>query len=308
MYAFFVIIDKYLKSSLLNNKNMLSPNSVVLLVGLVFLLVASLFDIKTREVPDWLNYALIAFSIGAAIILSVYHNYYHILLNAILGLGVGLVLGLLMFYTGQWGGGDAKLIMGLSSLIGFSFSTISQSASYFIIFVINLLLVGAIYGLGFSFVKALMNYKAFKEAIEKKLRTRLLIIARIVLLVLTIGAFIFFLSTRSVESGMIFGLMMALFFLFYLWMFISTVEKVCMVKKINVSKLTEGDWIVGDVVKNKKILLKHEKTGVNLEDIAMLKKKKIKEVIIKIGVPFVPSFLIAYIITFAVGNWLLFLV
>jgi Flp pilus assembly protein protease CpaA len=277
-------------------------------VGLLALIAASIFDIKTREVPDWLNYSLIAFVFGSSLILSIYQGYLHIFFEAVLGLAVGLGIGLLMFYTGQWGGGDSKLIIGLAGLIGFSFSELRNGIPLFFIFIINILLAGAVYGLGFSIVKAIINFKHFKEAAEKKLRSRGVLVIRVVLLVLAIGAFIFLLFTKSVESALIFGFALSLFLFFYLWAFVSVVEQVCMIRKIKLSQLTEGDWLVGDIVKNKKVILKPSKIGVTYKEIALLKKNRIREVTIKIGIPFVPSFLIAYIMTFALGNWLVLLI
>src|SRR4030042_1943228 len=105
---------------------MISPGYVGLGVALLALIAASLFDIKTREVPDWLNFSLLAFAFGNALILSIYHGYTYIIVSSLLGLAVGLVFGLLMFYAGQWGGGDRKLIIAFSVLIGFSFSELKS--------------------------------------------------------------------------------------------------------------------------------------------------------------------------------------
>lgn len=287
---------------------MLSPSYVGLIVGLVALVIASFSDIKTREVPDWLNYGLVAFAIGSALILSVYHGYWHIIISSLVGLAIGLAIGLLMFYTGQWGGGDSKLIIGLSALIGFSISDLAYGVPLLVIFIINILVVGAVYGLVFTFIKALLNFRKFRQVSEEKLRSKKIIVMRIILLLLGILSLIFLLFTNSIESALIFGLVIILFIFFYLWIFVSTVEKTCMIKKIKVSKLTEGDWILNDVVKKKKVVLKPVKTGVTLKQIAMLKKLRITEVTIKIGIPFVPSFLIAYILTFALGNWLVILI
>jgi len=287
---------------------MISPGYVGLAVGLLALIAASIFDIKTREVPDWLNFSLLAFALASAAILSIYHGYAHILLEAAYGLAVGLAIGLLMFYTGQWGGGDAKLIIALAALIGFSFSEISQAIPLFIVFLVNILLVGAIYGLAYSLYKAFRNHKAFKQAVLEKIRTKGIIWVRVALIILVIAGFIFLFVTRSVESVFAFGLAVFLFFFFYLWVFVTAVEKTCMVKKVKVRQLTDGDWIVGNVMKGKKIMLQPSKTGITLKQIAMLKKHMIREVTIKVGIPFVPSFLIAYILTFTLGNWLVFLI
>jgi len=277
-------------------------------VGLLALIAASIFDIKTREVPDWLNFSLIAFAIGTSLILSIYHGYTTIFFNSLLGMAAGLAIGLLMFYTGQWGGGDSKLIIGLAGIIGLGISEIKHGVPLLLVFLINILLVGAVYGLGFSLVKALANFKHFKEAAEKKLRSKGVLVIRVILLTVAVLAFIFLLATKTLESAILFGFCLSLFLFFYLWAFVNVVEQVCMIKKIKLSKLTEGDWIVGEVMKNKKVILKPSKTGVTLKDMAMLKKKNIREITIKIGIPFVPSFLIAYILTFILGNWLIYLI
>ena len=108
-----------------------------------------------------------------------------------------------------------------------------------------------------------------------------------------------------------FGIVTAMFIFFYLWSFVTVVEKTCMIKDVLVSKLTEGDWIVSDVTKKKgkkeKVVLKPTRTGVTLQQIALLKKNNIRKVAVKIGVPFVPSFLIAYAMTFLFGNWIAFI-
>jgi len=283
---------------------MISPGYVGLAVGLLSLIAASIFDVKTREVPDWLNFSLLAYALASAVILSIYHGYSHIIFDSLLGLAAGLVIGLAMFYSGQWGGGDAKLIIALSALIGISFSELGKEVPLLFIFIINILLVGALYGLGFSLVKAFRNYHAFKEAAEKKLRSKGILIVRVIIFVLGIAAFIFFIATKSLEAGLLFGMIMCFFFFFYLWVFVSAVEKSCMVKEVKTKDITEGDWIVGEVVKDRKIILKPSKIGVTLKEIALLKKNNIREVSVKIGIPFVPSFLIAYVLTFALGNWI----
>jgi Flp pilus assembly protein protease CpaA len=274
------------------------------LVGLFALFVASIFDIKTREVPDWLNFSLAAFAIATALLLSITGSDYHILANALVGLLAGIVIGLILFYTGQWGGGDTKLIAGLCTIIGMASADFVQGLLLIGSFLVCTMLVGAIYGLGFSFVKAILNYEQFKPAIEQKLRSKQVLVIRIILLLIGIGSFIFLLATKSVESGVVFGLAMSLFLFFYLWAFINVVEKTCMIQVAEVKNITEGDWIVGDVVKGKKIILKPSKTGITLEQIAMLKRHRVKSVKVKAGIPFVPSFLVAYIITFALGNWI----
>ena len=110
---------------------------------------------------------------------------------------------------------------------------------------------------------------------------------------------------KTFETMLLFGFAISLFMLLYLWLMITCVEKVHMIKQIKVSKLTEGDWVIKPVEKNKKVIYEPSKTGLTKEDIMLLKKNKISRVTVKEGIPFVPSFLIAYIVTLILGNWFL---
>ena len=151
---------------------------------------------------------------------------------------------------------------------------------------------------------AIKHHKKFKEEVEHKLRSKPVLWVRVILLVVCVAAFIFLLATKSIESAMAFGFALSMFLFFYLWVFITTVEKICMMKDIQVGKLTEGDWILGDVLKGKKVIVKQSKTGITLQQIALLKKKGVKTVKVKVGIPFVPSFVLAYIVTMIAGNWI----
>ena len=65
------------------------------------------------------------------------------------------------------------------------------------------------------------------------------------------------------------------------------------------SKLTEGDWLAKDVKLKNKVVM--EAKTLEREDVWKLRylevNENLKPVTIKEGVPFVPSFLIAYLIT-----------
>ena len=73
-------------------------------------------------------------------------------------------------------------------------------------------------------------------------------------------------------------------------------------KTIPLSKVTEGDWLTENVYKNKKLILSKNLPGLTLQDIKRLKSLKIKQVKIKYGMPFIPSFLIAFIISLIIGS------
>ena len=79
-------------------------------------------------------------------------------------------------------------------------------------------------------------------------------------------------------------------------LFAKSIEDKSMIKKLKAEDLRPGDWLYEDVSigKNK---IKADWQGLSEEEINMLRRSK-KKVKIKQGIPFVPSFLIAYIIWF----------
>ena len=85
---------------------------IIFAVCLAAMIIASIHDIKTREVPDWLNYSLIFSGFSIRLIYSLITSDWWFLLYGIAGFAVLLGIGLIMFYAGQWGGGDSKMVMG----------------------------------------------------------------------------------------------------------------------------------------------------------------------------------------------------
>ncbi len=281
------------------------------LVIVVALLIASWTDLKTREVPDWLNYALIAIGVGFGALESVMQWSFVSFINSVAGLLLGVIIGHIMFYTGQWGGGDAKLIMGLGAIYGLNvFGSWSLgSLQEFIVFLINLIFAGAFYGMFWMFILAGKNWNRFKKDFLKRIYdprfikirwTSLILILLLILSALLVDDVL--VKITLVSSAVL------LFVFVYSIIIAKSIETACMIKKVPVAKLTEGDWIVEDIKVKGKILAGPKDLGITKKQIAMLKKHKIKQVLIKEGVPFVPSFLIAYVLTMGLGNWLLLLI
>ncbi|MBW2973704.1 A24 family peptidase [Candidatus Woesearchaeota archaeon] len=272
-------------------------------VCIVLLIVGTLTDLKTREVPDWLNYSGIFAGLGLRLMWSVYSFEWHYILEGLLGFGVFFGIAVAMFYLGQWGGGDSKLLMALGALLGLRFSLDSFTVG----FIVNLAIFGGIYGIIWSAALAFKNWKKFRKQFRKSLDKYTKI--RAVSLGFAFGSlvFAFFIGETFTRLLLVF---VALFVpvMIYLILAVKSVENVCMYKKVSPSELTEGDWIADDVfVKGKKICGPKD-LGIDKKQINKLIKFKIKKVLIKVGIPFVPSFLIAFLITLLVGNPLLFLV
>jgi hypothetical protein len=92
------------------------------------------------------------------------------------------------------------------------------------------------------------------------------------------------------------GIMVALYLLLYSWILMRVVETTVLTKKYPVGKLVEGDWLAQDVVVRKKTVAPMRKIGVTLSDIAALRKAKVRSVVVREGIAFVPAFLIAFVL------------
>src|SRR3989344_8523238 len=132
-------------------------------VALVYIIVAAMFDIKTKEVPDWLSFSLIAIGVFSNLLYSLVINEWSFIIYSLTGLVAFLIFGTIMYYTGQWGGGDAKLLVGIGSLLPqypkilLNHFNPSLNMPFLLIIIINILLVGGIYGILYSIFAAIKN-------------------------------------------------------------------------------------------------------------------------------------------------------
>ncbi|MBT4351937.1 hypothetical protein HOD20_05390, partial [archaeon] len=130
---------------------------IIFIIALVSLVIGSISDLKTYEIPDWLNFSLIAVGVGVNAIYSLSTQNYIYIIECLVGLAFSVALAYLMFYTGQWGGGDSKMIMGLGAIIGLPFKiTYMSFLSYFYI---NIAFIGALYGFIWIISYLLFNLK-----------------------------------------------------------------------------------------------------------------------------------------------------
>ncbi|MAG15865.1 hypothetical protein CMO88_02285 [Candidatus Woesearchaeota archaeon] len=284
---------------------------IIIVIALAVLAAGSYTDIKKREVPDWLNYGLMVFGLGTNLLLSIVFWTWTYIAYSITGMLAFFAIAYVMFYTGQWGGGDSKMLIGLGAVFGLPLSLTSpylNSNSFLISFWFNLLLAGVIYAFLWSIIIAVRNRKKFvKEAkirLNKNVKTR-----RTLLLIATM----IFLASLVVDDYLT-KLLLATFaslsiLMIYMSVFSKSVEKVGMLKLVKPEVLTEGDWIAKNISSGKKIIAGPKDLGISKKQIKQLNKlysqKKIKKVLIKVGIPFVPSFLVAFIVTIFYGNILL---
>lgn len=278
---------------------------ILIFAGVGGLLAASLFDLKTREVPDWLNFSLIAVGLGVRLLYSLSTSIWGYFIYGMAGALLFFLFGSLMYYGKQWGGGDVKLLAALGSLFATTpFFLAENNFPFLLVLLINLLLAGALYGLLWTVYLGIKNRKKFWSEFKKiMLKNRILrygfLVASAMLLFATWKEGNF-LSDMVVILFIVFGVTYA-----YLFPVIKAVENVCMYKWLTPSRLTEGDWVAKAVKVKGKIICGPNDLGLEKRQISKLIKSKIRKVLVKEGIPFVPSFLIGTVITLIFGNFLI---
>ena len=280
---------------------------IIYTICIIGLVIASITDIKTREVPDWLNFSLIAAGLGINLIFTIIMRDLRYILDSAAGFLAFFIIAVIMFYTGQWGGGDSKILMGLGALLGLD---LAFRRTMLIDFIINSLIVGAIYGLFWSLVLTIKKWKTVRKEIKKTSKDKKVIASKKVLFFVALVLIALIVIKKDIFTRFfLLGLLILSIGSFYLWIYIKAVEKSAMLKYVEPKELTEGDWIVKDVVVNKKKICGPKDLGISNEQIkklvALYKQKKVKRILIKEGIPFVPTFLIAFIVTLIFGNVLI---
>ncbi len=285
-------------------------------IGLLALLFASVTDFRRREVPNMLSYGLILFALLFNVYLLVATRQVFPFLNSLASFLIVLALSSALFYSGTWGGGDSKLLMGLSlifplNLFPFPIDYVHLLHSPIVNFFINAIFIGALYGLTFTFCLAFKNWKKVSKGFnEFNLKYK-----HLEFVLLTFLIFAFFLTWLSVvkipslffASSLIMSFSFIILFSILFYAFMKSVEESVLIKKVEPSKLTEGDWIVGEVKYKNKVIASSKDLGVSDAQINELKRlyknKAIKKVMVKEGIPFVPGLLLTYLLTlFLSGN------
>ncbi len=277
---------------------------ILFILGLSALILATIFDIKTREIPNWLAYTFVSLALAANLIYSVLENDYYIILKSFLGFAFFFIIGNVMYYTQQWGGGDAKLVMGLGAAFytypKFLLNYFSPNLSLPLTFTlfINILIVGSVYSIAWALYLMYKHFDQFTKGIKIKLRKTKKIQLIVLLMVLL---FIIILLVIDIDRLITLTFSALIIFLLYLLIAIKTIDEICMYKITSTAKLTEGDWIPKPIYHKGKIIIKCKAEGLTKKDILLLKTYKIKEILIREGIPFVPSLLVSFIVTIIFG-------
>jgi len=253
---------------------------------LVGIIVASLQDIRRREIDNWLNILLVVGGCVFVFFRAIFEN------NSALVFQLGFVLVLmwvlmLMFYHGRvFSGGDAKLLFALTPIfIGLNFLSAFANVGVFILF---LMVAASVYGIIYSLVLYFMNFS--KVNLEIKSRFSKFWCWGVMLPGLIMILFGFF-------NAVFLSLGIIVFISPVLYVFAKGLEKIVMIYSVSVSKLREGELLAADVRVGKRVI-RVDWDGLTLADISFLKKSRLKSVKLMGGLPFAPAFLIAFLLNY----------
>jgi len=109
------------------------------------------------------------------------------------------------------------------------------------------------------------------------------------------------------EVSVIFlGVLIMLIPLFYIYT--KAIETSCMMVYIDPKNVSVGDWVVEEIKLPGKKTIKPHWEGLSEEQVSLIKKYYKKKVLVKQGIPFSPSFFLAFLVLiyvkyFNFGNW-----
>jgi Flp pilus assembly protein protease CpaA len=264
----------------------------LIVLGLIWIIFATIQDIRTKEVSDWLNFSLVIFALSFRFFYDLFSlevfslGGFMFFYQGVIGFAIFFALANLFYYSRLFGGGDAKLMYGLGAVLPFSVDFFSN-LKIFVVFIFIFFFVGAIYGLIGSFI---LFYRNFKEA-KKKFKKIFNSGRNLCFFSMSFGLVLMF-SGFFISELFYFGTIV--FIMPLLFVFSKAVDESAMVKLVEVSKLREGDLLYANVKVGGKIINKNW-NGLENKEISLIKKfhQKVK---IREGIAYVPVFLISFIV------------
>ena len=258
---------------------------LIFLAG-IWLVFASIHDLKKRIVPNWLSFSLIIFALGFRFFYSLFNENFSFFLQGLIGLGIFFIIGNLLYYGRMFAGGDAKLMIALGPILGFS-GSFFENLEFFSLFLILFLFIGGFYGLIWSFFLASNNFNILKKEFVKQFNSNRKTIYAVMV-------FALFFMVLGLFENLIFYLGLLIFIMPYLYIYAKAIDDTCLIKTLNVKELEEGDWLHKDLKIGKKVI-KMNWEGLNKKEIKEI-QKKYKKIKIRQGIPFVPTFLISFLV------------
>jgi len=268
-------------------------------IALAFSALGSYFDLKTGEIPDKFTIGLVITALGVRAAASLIYGDlgFQYLLDGLIAGGVYFGIGYMMFFTGGWGGGDAKLLAGIGASVGGAFPALSvlPTPAFFpalMLFFVSMAFISIPYAMGYSIILSFRHRKVF-SVLKGQFKANLPILMG--LSALSAALIILF---KPWNALLVLGMLSPI--LFYLMlMYVRAVEQVALRKRVSVAELEEEDLVAEDIAYKGKTLVSHrDMDGVSKEALAKIRKlagedKIPKTIVVKWGIKFGPVFPLA---------------
>lgn len=259
----------------------------LLVLAFIWIVFATVQDLRKREIANWLSFSLIIFALGFRFFYGLFSETgFNFFYQGLIGLGIFFVIGNLLYYGKMFAGGDAKLMIALGAVLPFS-EIFSTNLKIFILFFLIFLFAGAFYSLIVTMVLSLKNFRKFRKEFNAQLKKNKKIIYPVMFFGLVLMALGF-------VKSLLFAFGVFVFILPYFYVYIKSVDESCMIKKVKTFNLEEGDWLYKNVRVGKKLIIANW-NGLDRKDIRLI-KKRYKAILIRQGIPFTPVFLISFLI------------
>ncbi len=270
------------------------PKEVIFMLVLAFIwiIVAIFMDFRKREVENWWNFSLIALILAYRAFVSVSTSNAWWFYWGLIGLAAGFVIANLFYYARMFAGGDAKLLIAISTVLPFSLYW-KENLNFLLLFIFAFFIAGAIYGAVYSIILMIKYYRRFYQEYNKNYNKNKFLVLGVSIFFFSVLIFSFFF-----EYYLISLLALIICISPTLILFAKALENSCMNSDVLVRDLTVGDWIAQTImVQGKKIKPNWE--GLSEKELALIKKYKSRnfKVLVKEGIPFTPAFLFGLLIT-----------
>ncbi len=280
---------------------------ILLAIGIIGTGIAAYHDIRTTDVPDYpaLYMTIIAILIHS-IQTTITGNTTFVAQSLLYGT-ILTAIGALQYVLRLWGGADMLLL----GAFGFTFPYLPQEFStlaeippwpFPVTLFFNLLIVGSLYSLLYAtalFFTIPNHLYVFLQNIRSHARsfaigTGVYILAFIAVLLIVP----FTLLTLAPIALQIYGYFVAIYILY---IFLSTIQKNSMERTISPGQLQEGDVLAEDVVLSDTTIHASRIEGLTNAQVAAIQKKE-ESVTVMHGVPYIPAFFFALIISVTIGD------
>ncbi len=265
-------------------------------------ILASYFDLRTREIPDSLTILLIVSGLGIRLLYSVYAGGWGLFIDGLFSVVFLGAFGYIMYLTKQWGGGDLLLIAGVGATIGSLPLDVRQLVAarlapwpFAITLLINVLVVGSIYGVVHIFWLAASNQKVRSGFLSEARKT---IWQPALLAVAAVG----------VSGFPALSVSLAIMVLFWpLYRLAKCAESAVFVKEVKFGALREEDWLTEDIKVGNAVIAKASSPGLSWDEVNRIKKfvaggKLTGTTRIKEGIAFAPVFPLAIAVSILFGD------